>query len=89
MGAIPWRMAASARGEELFLGKPDSVFQALSYLRSPKFKDRGVKGPDLVDLLDGWFCLGFDNQGDADSGVTGIVGLYSFPYDFPRLPSCR
>ena len=89
VGAIPWRMAASRNGNSLFLGKPDSVFQALNYFRSPKFADRGVKGADLVDYLDGWFCLGFDNRGDATSGVTGIVGLYDFPYDFPSLPSCR
>jgi len=72
------------------VANPDAVFAAFSYLRGPKFHNRGVEGADLVDLLDGWFCLGHDDRGDATTGVEGIVkGLFHFPYDFAALADCR
>ncbi len=56
-----------------------------------KFSDRGYAGRDLVDFLDGWFCLGYGNKGENDeSGLRGIVkGLYQLSYDFPELASCE
>lgn len=65
------------------------VFNALSYVRSDSFVDRGVAGVDLVDFLDGWFCLGNGNEGNATTGVRGIViGLHDFNYDFADVESC-
>jgi hypothetical protein len=66
------------------------VFNALGYLKSSKFSDRGHTGADLTDFLDGWFCLGNKSRGDANTGVEGIVnGMFEFPYDYPTLTSCK
>ena len=56
-----------------------------------KFADRGAAGRDLVDFLDGWFCLGYGDKGDNDTeGMRGIVTtLHSLSYDFAALPSCQ
>jgi len=56
-----------------------------------KFSDRGVAGVDLVDFLDGWFCLGYGEKGEDDStGVRGNVkGLHKLSYDFTDLASCE
>jgi len=57
----------------------------------PKFRDRGVAGRDLVDFLDGWFCLGYNEKGSNDNeGIRGIVkGMHKLSYDFPTLASCK
>ncbi|HPQ69072.1 MAG TPA: hypothetical protein PKW95_08070 [bacterium] len=63
-----------------------------SYLKEGygKFHDRGVAGRDLVDFLDGWFCLGFGDEGDNTKGVKGNVkGLHKLSYDFKNLDSCK
>ena len=56
----------------------------------PTLPDRGVAGADLVNVLDGWFCKGLGERGDASSGVEGIVkGIHQFPYDFAAVADCR
>ncbi len=58
-----------------------------------KFADRGVKGRDLVDVLDGWICLGFGNTGPTDSeGLRGAsVGLMRLTSGYVKadLASCK
>jgi hypothetical protein len=64
-----------------------------TYLASgyAKFADRGAAGRDLVDFLDGWFCLEYGDKGDDDTkGVRGIVKtLHGLSYDFAALASCK
>ncbi len=87
--AILWDLADSTNETGDTVSAVDAVFAAASYLKGA-FADRGVAGADLVDFLDGWFCKGFGQRGDATSGVQGIVvGLHGFPYDFATLPSCN
>jgi hypothetical protein len=56
-----------------------------------KFADRGAAGRDLVDFLDGWFCLGYGDKGDDDTkGMRGIVKtLHGLSYDFAAVASCK
>jgi hypothetical protein len=56
-----------------------------------KFADRGAAGRDLVDFLDGWFCLGYGDKGADDAkGVRGIVKtLHVLSYDFADVASCK
>lgn len=56
-----------------------------------KFEDRGERGRDLVDLLDGWRCLGHGNEGaDNSQGLRGnAVGIHQLSYDFAAVDSCR
>ena len=66
----------------------DGVFTAMGYLTrigalDGVFSLRNHRGVDLVDFLDGWFCLGNNSRGSANDGVEGIVnGLHKFPYDY-------
>lgn len=55
------------------------------YLPSANMADRAHPGVDLVDFLDGWFCLG---QGDAAGIASLVVAGQGFPYDFagPAAP---
>ena len=77
-------------GMDLLAAPATASSPALHHLGGPAFRDRGVAGADLVDLLDGWFCLGLGNRGDAVSGVEGnVVGLHRFNYDFAPVASCR
>src|SRR5439155_8954122 len=54
------------------------------WLPSPRFSDRGGPGRDLVDYLDGWFCLGL---GDRDK-MTPILQHEQFAYDFAGPATC-
>ena len=90
VGAVLWDLADTTNEPMDTLAQRDAVFAALRYLGGPAFLDRGVAGADLVDLLDGWFCLGLGNRGDANSGVQGnVVGLHRFNYDFAAVASCH
>ena len=90
VAAVLWDLADTANEPMDTLAYRDGVFGALRYLGGAAFRDRGAAGADLVDVLDGWFCLGLGNRGDAVSGVQGnVVGLHRFPYDFAPVPSCR
>lgn len=81
---ILWHIAnggpgISAQGE-------DPIFDVLGrYLPSQSLADRGVRGVDLVDFLDGWFCLGHGAQNEMDANV---VDFHGFPYDFAGPTSC-
>jgi hypothetical protein len=75
-------------------GKSTAIWGvATSYLANgfAKFADRGAAGRDLVDFLDGWFCLGYGDKGaDDTTGVRGIVKtLHGLSYDFAAVPSCK
>lgn len=75
-------------------GKSGAIWSVVGTYLKPgyaKFANRGVAGPDLVDFLDGWACLGYGDRGDDDAhGLRGVVkGLASLSYDFPALPSCK
>jgi hypothetical protein len=90
VGAVLWDLLDPTNEAGDTLAARDAVFGALGYLGGPHFTDRGAAGTDLVDALDGWFCLGHGARGDASSGVEGnAVGLHHFGYDFAPLPSCR
>jgi len=90
VASVLWDLADTTNEAKDTLSNRDAVFAAMRYLGGAKFADRGVAGADLVDLLDGWFCLGYGNRGDATTGVQGnAVGLAQFNYDFAALPSCR
>ena len=56
-----------------------------------KFADRGAPGRDLVDFLDGWFCLGYGDMGANDTeGMRGIVKtLHGLSYDFAAVAPCK
>jgi hypothetical protein len=88
--AVLWDLADTT--DELFdsVHREPGVFAALQYLQSPAFHDRGLAGADLVDFLDGWFCKGLGERGDAFSGVeANVATLHEFNYDFVGVPSCR
>ena len=75
-------------------GKSVAIWKVVTtYMKDgySKFKDRGGTGRDLVDFLDGWFCLGYNEEGSNDNeGIRGIVkGIHKLSYDFPTLPSCK
>ena len=90
VAAILWDLADSTSETKDTLARRDSVFAALGYLKSSNFADRGVVGADLVDFLDGWFCLQQGDKGTATTGVTGnVVGIHQFPYDFAAVADCR
>ena len=83
VAAILWDIADSStvpsdKGKDL-LADPNGVFGGMSYLGSSFFHDRGVTGQDLVDFLDGWFCVGNVNQDKLEKIVFEI---HSFDYDF-------
>jgi hypothetical protein len=88
VAAILWDLADGGTEPGDTLAREGAVFGAMSYLRSPDNADRGVSGADLVDYLDGWFCLGLGDEGDASSGVQGILEAHGFTaYDFAG-PAC-
>ena len=60
------------------------VFRAMEYFKSSSFVDRANNGPDLVDLLDGWFCK---RQDDLD-GVGAITTALQFNYDYADIQPC-
>jgi hypothetical protein len=75
------------------ISKRTNVWNIMTnYLQSgnTKFKDRGKAGRDLVDFLDGWFCLGYGDRGDDTKGVQGNVkGMQNLSYDFAAVSSCK
>ena len=61
-----------------------------TYLNGINFRDRGYLGIDLVDFLDGWFCLGYGDKGYDGVGMVGNVwSLHNLSYDFKELDSCK
>jgi len=90
VAAVMWDLADKSNESKDTLSNEKGVFSALLYLKSASFANRGNAGADLVDFLDGWFCKGHNNRGDANKGVQGsVVGLHSFNYDFAAVPSCK
>jgi hypothetical protein len=94
VSAVLLDLADSSNETKDTLAKQASVFMIMTgYLQSgnSKFKDRGVEGRDLVDFLDGWFCLGYGEKGEDDkTGVRGnVVGLHELSYDFKEVTSCK
>jgi hypothetical protein len=65
------------------------VFDAFLQLARLNPPDRGVDGVDMVDFRDAWFCRDQDHAGEASTGVTGVLGVHQFSYDFAPLESCR
>ena len=83
---ILWDMTDPADATDPMQRPVTDVMAVLtSYLPSPTLVDRGVQGVDLVDFLDGWFCLGKGDQGGVAALVVADQG---FPYDFqgPQQP---
>jgi hypothetical protein len=90
VAAMLWDLADATGEAKDTLARRDAVFAALAYLGGAAFADRGTAGADMVDALDGWFCRGAGDRGDATSGVEGnVVGIHAFNYDFASVPSCR
>jgi len=56
----------------------ETLLSVFGYLPSARFEDRGARGVDLVDYLDGWVCHG---QGRRDE-VTRLLDDRRFPYDW-------
>lgn len=61
------------------LTDPNGIFGGMSVLGSSLYVDRINPGQDLVDFLDGWFCVGNGHQGELEDIVFGI---HTFDYDF-------
>ena len=57
-----------------------------NYLRSDEMEDRGVRGVDLVDFLDGLICRGH-NPEDFIENV--VIGVHQFPYQAGGPANCR
>lgn len=90
VSAVLWDIADATNEPKDTLAKRDALFGALKYLGGASFVDRAATGADLVDVLDGWFCLGNGDKGDATSGIqANVVGLHQFNYDFAMAASCR
>jgi hypothetical protein len=88
--AIMWDLADASNEALDTITREPGVFAAMTYLHGAKFTDRGFAGADLVDFLDGWFCNGLDDRGDATKGVqANVVAHHKFNYDFAAVPSCR
>jgi hypothetical protein len=99
VAAILWDLADAANGTASAdhpaphdtVTNPDGVFEAFTYVRRIPSSDASARDPvgvDLVDFLDGWFCVGNGERGDANTGVQGIVnGVFNFPYDYAT--NCR
>ncbi|MDO8453221.1 MAG: hypothetical protein Q7S59_01465 [Sulfurimonas sp.] len=61
-----------------------------TYLNGVNFRDRGESGIDLVDFLDGWFCLGYGDKGSDGVGMVGNVwSMHALSYDFKELDACK
>ncbi|MFA6191737.1 MAG: hypothetical protein WC665_05230 [Sulfurimonas sp.] len=71
--------------------KSTAIWKILTtYLNGTNFRDRGDAGVDLVDFLDGWFCLGYGDKGYDGVGMVGnIRSLHDLSYDFKELDSCK
>ena len=90
VAAILWDLTDAGSEPGDTVGREGAVFGAMRYLRSPANLDRGVIGPDLVDYLDGWFCEGLGDRGDASTGVEGILEAHGFSgYDFAGPTTCE
>jgi hypothetical protein len=89
VAAVLWDLADVTNESRDTLDEEAGVFSAAGYLGSSSYNDRGTSGADLVDFLDGWFCRGNSSVGDEDEGVTGVLKIVSFPYDFATVPSCE
>jgi hypothetical protein len=64
----------------------EPVFDVLGrYLPSGRMVDRGVRGVDLVDFLDGWFCRGHGEEREIERNVNQLHG---FPYDYAGPQEC-
>ena len=81
--AAMWDMYdAENDGADALTSDDHAILEPLWYL--PAFDDRGFRGVDFVDWLDGWFCRG---QGQTEA-VRAILEERRFPYDFPSLDPC-
>ncbi|MEL6184344.1 MAG: hypothetical protein AAFU79_06950, partial [Myxococcota bacterium] len=81
---ILWKMARGGPSNPAFGSMP--IFDVLAdYFPSPSLVDRGVRGVDLVDFLDGWFCRGHGRANAIRQLVTQELG---FPYDFAGPSRC-
>jgi hypothetical protein len=89
VASILWDLADSA-SDSLILGgaarkdaisNPTAVFATITAMKS-RTGNRGVSGPDLVDFIDAYICLGYGSWEAAETGVfrTLINGLNRFPY---------
>jgi hypothetical protein len=81
---------------DLFDDSPGETFDRISrpvadillpehiYFRSSALAMRGAPGVDLVDYLDGWFCLGLGGEDD----MAKLLQEKQFPYDFAGPADC-
>ena len=83
--AILWRASRGHNGQA-GLGTA-AIFETMAnYLRSDEMEDRGVRGVDLVDFLDGLICRGH-NPEDFIENV--VIGVHQFPYEAGGPANCR
>lgn len=88
VASLLWDLADGASALEPFdkfiekrLPVYDTIFR---YFFSDFYADRGVKGVDLVDFLDGWFC----REWKMNSEMTTLLGEYGVSYDFDGPSGC-
>jgi hypothetical protein len=87
VSAILWDLVDDAPGEDFDLVHRSSVEvlrPTREYLGSALLADRGAAGVDLVDYLDGWFCLGLGQRDE----VAAVVDAQRFPYDYAGPQGC-
>jgi len=103
VSAMLWDLSDSTNELKDTLSKKQNVFDVSSkYLNDPdKYvltdgifgglftsqTDRGVAGPDFVDFLDGWFCLGFGNKGVVSSPAVPPVPATPTTPAIPAVPA--
>ena len=86
VAAILWKASRGTPGTD-GVGSA-AIFDILGgYFLSDFLADRGVRGVDLVDFLDGLRCRGAENADDFIDDV--VVGTHDFPYDFSGPEACR
>ena len=84
VGSLLWDLFDDGTEEFDHLVTPRDLMLSPLWFYLPQYEDRGYEGVDLVDWLDGWFCLGLNER----LQVQEILENRRFPYDFPELNSC-
>jgi hypothetical protein len=84
--ALLWDLADSDNEDWDTLDRARSaVYDVLfTYLASADWTDRGPRGVDLTDFLDGWFCRGWGNR----EGLELLFDYHQLGYDFGGPTGC-
>ena len=72
-------------------GQENAIYASVfRWIPGPTRADRPntATGVDLVDFLDGWFCLGYGKETEIRSLLGAGAGMRDFPYDFGYATLC-